>query len=702
MREAVFAETAGAPVPFPAANDALALSVAQAELIRVAGVEGIAAVSKKQNGALFLKKFLSSPKHLQMFLASGPIDAGVPAAEGLAVLCDIWNADSAAAGDFAPLATAVALNYAAMPFREGAKAIERDMFRPTSPVERYTFYKDASLAGRLDPMFAGLRTWELRFVVDSIYDNIALRWAIENINIPRRQYVDACWFVEYRGTNAFGDTVQGPLFYMPWRESENPMLNASKHGGVCGSLSTFGSAAARAHGIPSYTCGQPGHCAYAVRIGTGDWLGGFGGPAGAPHHYFWGQSYYYILLMEDAYAGVLKTKTRPGETAPPPAIDNAAADARILNSQRNVWIARQAFDAGKFDRAENACAAAIAAQPVNFDAWTLCIENARKNPATTPAVWQKIADAVLGALSNHTRPACDLLARFDDKLSDGKTAAEKLAWFTRVHETVAGTKGEIAWDWSVSDLLDREMRQFPKDAEERWALFKKAVALHAPTNEQLLGQLLDWGVKNLGETGADKCIAALADVVNENAGGIDEKAVRKILGTAILAAEKAKSVPAFQAATKAAGKYVETPPAIKLERPGDLKLVSAGGLLTTSSTTGWDAPLSHGNVINETGGLFHTGNEKNPWAIVELPGTKTLTGILLVNRAGNEDRASPLAVSVSTDGATWHKIWDTNKAETQWFIPLQGKGTKARWVKVELTRDKPEYFHLRNILVYGE
>ena len=38
-------------------------------------------------------------------------------------------------------------------------------------------------------------------------------------------------------------------------------------GGVCGTVSTYGSAAAQVHGIPSAAIGQPGHCAYIIRVG---------------------------------------------------------------------------------------------------------------------------------------------------------------------------------------------------------------------------------------------------------------------------------------------------------------------------------------------------------------------------------------------------------------------------------------------------
>lgn len=61
----------------------------------------------------------------------------------------------------------------------------------------------------------------------------------------------------YTGHNFFGDTIQGPLFYVPWRDLHTTAENTQIIGGVCGGLSYFGTMAAQAHGIPAYPVGQP-------------------------------------------------------------------------------------------------------------------------------------------------------------------------------------------------------------------------------------------------------------------------------------------------------------------------------------------------------------------------------------------------------------------------------------------------------------
>lgn len=102
------------------------------------------------------------------------------------------------------------------------------------------------------------------------WDDKSYEWSNEHVNLPWRRYTAACWAAPYTGHNFFGDTIQGPLFYVPWRDLNTTAENTQIIGGVCGGLSYFGTMAAQAHGIPAYPVGQPGHCAYAVRVKRGN------------------------------------------------------------------------------------------------------------------------------------------------------------------------------------------------------------------------------------------------------------------------------------------------------------------------------------------------------------------------------------------------------------------------------------------------
>lgn len=107
----------------------------------------------------------------------------------------------------------------------------------------------------------------------------------------------------YTGHNFFGDTIQGPLFYVPWRDLHTTAENTQIIGGVCGGLSYFGTIAAQAPRHPGLSGRAAGHCAYAVRVKRGEWKGGFGGPDGGMHnHIFGSQAPTSYLLMENVFA----------------------------------------------------------------------------------------------------------------------------------------------------------------------------------------------------------------------------------------------------------------------------------------------------------------------------------------------------------------------------------------------------------------
>ena len=90
------------------------------------------------------------------------------------------------------------------------------------------------------------------------------RWLAERHCVPPRQYGDVCWAAPYRTYNFFGRSVQGSDYYPAWEHAYLRHERAVKVGGVCGALSYYGSAAAKAHGVPSTPGGQPGHCAYSL------------------------------------------------------------------------------------------------------------------------------------------------------------------------------------------------------------------------------------------------------------------------------------------------------------------------------------------------------------------------------------------------------------------------------------------------------
>jgi hypothetical protein len=106
---------------------------------------------------------------------------------------------------------------------------------------------------------------------------------------------------------------------------------------------------------------------------------------------------------------------------------------------------------------------------------------------------------------------------------------------------------------------------------------------------------------------------------------------------------------------------------------------------------------------------FHTSQEANPWVEIDLGRVVSVTGVLAKNRPHGIERAAALRLSVSTDGSKWNEVWHATKPQETWEIPVtdfvagaQVPGRKARYVRLELKPSAPEFFHPRQVEVWGK
>lgn len=644
------------------------------EVLRVSGDETVAAVLAKPDGPAFLRAFLAETGWMEEYLGTGW--ELKPGQGGLDILRRLHAVDSGSeARRRRALMAAIAVTYSATSYAENLVRMADSPTFKSTPEGRYKLYRDAQEAGFLNRMFKDLRSWEMCFVVSSNCDDDALLWMLRNINVPLQRYTDACWAVRYQGVNAFGESVQGPLFYVPGRTRLNWAEAVIKQGGVCGSLSHFGAVAARAHGIPAYTAGQPGHCAYAVRHARGKWVGGFGGPDGGPHFSPWGWNYAHILALEDAFA------------------DDAKAD----RAKRRLW---QASVPGPTGRTLAALELATAATPAFLPAWKARIEALRKDTGVTAAAWERLYGEMAQSFGRNNRPLSEMLALFEDKLVAGKDAEARLVLALRVQADVG--RGVESWSWEMAeDLFARHAKWFGE--EDRQRFFVQALCLHA-NSRHFFGKLADWGSKNLGKAadGTPRFTLALADVVRIKAATLGKDALRDLTKQAILAAETARSHPAFEAGAEAGAPFGVNGGNPRGDLGGPGRLVSDKGLLWLSTTSGWDQPWSHRGVIDGRGGQFHTDREKNPSVTIQLRETVTLASLTVEKTWGNEGRLRKAKLETSVDGATWFEVAATENCPDIWKVDLSGQGKRARWVRLVAENGDGDYLHLRSFLVRAQ
>ncbi|MGN0835695.1 MAG: discoidin domain-containing protein [Candidatus Spyradosoma sp.] len=655
-----------------------------ADAIRTAGADNVSALAARDaKYAAFLKVFLADPEWMLRYAGAGLVPAGTDV--GLRVMGDIWKAHGADADFRAYLSLTCGLGAAwgaggfAQVLQEGER-VKTNLGR-RDPVWRYEFFVKSRKAGRLHKNFMNLRPWEIRFVAGTKWDDASLAYTQKRINLPPERYGEACWAATYAGTSEFGDTVQGPLYYTAWPDTMGDAERTVRHGGVCGALSHVGMTAAAAHGIPSYPCGQPGHCAYAFRLERGKWRGGFGGPDGGPHNYiFPGEAPTATNLMEAAFADDAKTD----------AAYAARAGALALDAAENVDAAREAWNA------------ALDATPHNFYLQREFQDFARARRLFDADGWKQYAEGILKKYDGHGFAAERLVEPLEKEFFGAATPEEKIAWFAKVHACIAGTP--TSWATKLVPVVERETKKLGGDARVQERFLRMLLTTHlARGNGENFGQALEWAVKQYVASGKGEIFAgAFADAAGVSAGGNSGGGkLRDAFGKAILAAEAARSPEAVRSISAMAekagfGKGYDGP--AKLDEPPG-KLVSDSGYLRTSSTSSWDNPCAHANVLRPAAGAFHTAQEESAFAVVELPRAVSLSGILIVKNCGNEHRSRRMKIYRSTDGATWFLVASSTNTPSQWKLVFD-EPLSARFVKVECAAEGKEWFHLRNILIY--
>jgi hypothetical protein len=142
------------------------------------------------------------------------------------------------------------------------------------------------------------------------------------------------------------------------------------------------------------------------------------------------------------------------------------------------------------------------------------------------------------------------------------------------------------------------------------------------------------------------------------------------------------------------------------------KLLSESAALELSSGSVHDHAADHARLFKgekaERGYAFHTGDEKNPWAKIDLGAVKTVKAVLIENRPG-ERRTDGLILSVSEDGQKWVKAWQAQKWEQRWLALVTRfhagadvPGRPVRYLKFETRGETPRPMLLQRVQVYGE
>ncbi len=570
-------------------------------------------------------------------------------------------------------------------------------------------------AGLLHASFDDLDTREMRWAVLLTGNQADYQFLVDRMQMRLSDYVGACHHIAYIDPNVYGYSVQGWGYVNPWMHhygpgfGERPFRAHQWVGGVCGTLSGFGTVVSRAHGVMSTTVGQPAHCAYVVRTRNGTWATGndVSGPETNGFSVYEGTGF---PTMYGLYETIHADREAFRQSS------RLSWAAHVYQDRKLAWI--------------DAWSQAVAAHPINYPLQLEGIKTLEATPGVSTDTWKKIILNLATAFAPHHEAGWALINRCHAKAAPAMKPEERMALLLQCHQQLKQSNAPRFMGYNIARVLNTQADSLG-DPQLAIEFMKRLLVIHHSPNasqNRVFGEVLKWGGTRFAGTPATA--TAYATAIGTFFSSLGKSADANQMNAQIMAGMKKSSeagdLSSYQLWTLMATKLLPplTPRDIHLT-PEQLKaapkitpftgdLLGKNAILQTSSSAKSDRPRSHPSVIDGTSpGWFDTNAEARPWAQVMLAGEAEITGIVAVNRyeyAPNHEEsqwAVPFKVLVSTDGKTWTEVATCDKAEAVMRIDLAGKAPRAKYVRLERqppagTAKRPGRFHLRNFLVYGK
>lgn len=567
---------------------------------------------------------------------------------------------------------------------------------------RADYYIEKWKEGRLNTIFDTLPMYLRRIVCGCKGDNIAgdrisLEWALDNVHVPAERYMGSPHRLGYRLYNLFGDSIHGPEYYMPWEHmyGGNHFTRSLYVGCVCGGISHFGAFAALANGVPSLTCGEPGHCAYVLWI-NGKWVPG--------NSVSWERGLHWqpVLNMWGAFSSLhlgseLYTKLN--------------SDTHASNVYR--VLAHNAANTKKDKLALAYFKDATSAQPINIAAWQEYNDYLTFNKGNDMKLLSEMQDNLCYSVApRYPEVVSEFLGAWVyPKMMNAKMDPKEL--MTRYHVFWNNIDKMGPERWRVEKFGRRQIELLayqpppdgkeipPPDPKNALPVFKLMMNNLAAKGDYL-PVVIGWGeemAKGLGGASAASIATLTKEISKTGMGAMGGGDNKQVTGQLMMSAAKAKDIATFQRLGANSADQVEVPGDMPELPAMEGKLLSEGGLLATSSTCGHDSPVSHWGVLRPSGGRFHTDKDENAWASVMLPKPGYVNGIVIVTNGSNHHRLHNMVVQISDDGESWSNIKDLGECK-QRVIKIEFQERLGRHIRI-LRKGGPEFFHLNGIYAFG-
>lgn len=669
------------------ADPANRLDLARISMIRKVGYEGIQKVADQKMGGALLFALTSDLDWMNGVMFSGPTDR---LGQGLVYLAKIYSLYSEDMQD--PAARRIAATTATEFARE--RYSEEDM------IARFAYYFSSYQEGKLNVLFDTLQYWETRLVTGCKEPRgwgspQSLAWQRDNVRLPVEGYLGASGQLVYRLRNVAGDSVFSDDYLGPiMKYTKNTTAWAHREiGGVCGACSHYGAYGALASGLPAMTMGEPGHCAYVVRVGT-EWQKGYSIYwQHGMHKTFWGMhDWDFLILMQDLYTDRQRTVVS----------DELLALADLFASRRMMKSAFDCFDA------------AVVAQPLNWPAWVAYASYLKQKSPDNRNKWKEMHDRVvefMGAKFHNC--AATMLSRYVyphllPLVPDRRERNKMFSAFFKQCKSFGTNR------WDIAPLLTAHMAGCP-NSEEQIKYMKEALNT-LMDKPDYAGSVLAWGLDYIASvSGSDAENEKLQEEFSElvvktmSRARTTKKTIDATwaaLGEAIYTAASNGDKRTFQAIGKLSyRKCKKLFPKNKFKfRAFPGKIVSAKGLIRTATTLDpgqMPQCCLHWAVLQKTGGNIPAKFEGNAGMTIELESNSQLSGVVcLFGETARRDR--DFLVEVSDDGQNWERVrakCDLSGAVLR--CDLRSAAPCARFVRLLREGDKWES-SIVGFYVYGK
>lgn len=664
------------------------LDLARLTLIKRTGSQELRTVTTHPKGKELLAALTSDLNWLTNFLYSGPTKNIDTALNFLATIYEAEGEENMKVAATRRIATTAAQEFA----REGWS--ESDLMK------RFKYYNDSWKEGKLNTYFDTLQYWETRFVTGCKQPGDGagswgsarnLLWHRDNVRLPMEQYLGAECQLEYRLRNVAGDSVFSSDYLAPiWKYVNFTTGWAYREiGGVCGALSHYATYSALAAGLPAATMGEPGHCAYAMRIGN-DWRRGNSIYwQHSLHKTFWGEPEWgFLYLTQKLYEDRFRTC----------AADQLVAMADLLTARRKMKAAFSCYEV------------AIKTQPNNWPALKRYAAYLKLKAPKDLDKWMTLHDTVMDGMgAEHYHAAATMLSRYvypylapmvKDRAKLNKMYSGLFAHF----------KNWGANRWEIAPVLNAQIATCQSDDDKKSYL--REVLRVLMKRPDYSGAVLTWGlgyISTLPE-GDGKIQEEFTNMLVQamSRSSTSKKhidATWATLGEAIHAAAKSKERRTFQAIGKLAHRKCKNKFPKKAPRfrgfPG--RVVSSTAWIDTATTIGdMSQCCLHWGVLQRFGGKMPGKFEGKSGLTVGMEKKCDINGVVCLSHEANLKKDRPFYLEVSDDGQNWTRVLPDGEINGN-EIRFDLKKSKASGKFVRMLREGDKYEPgIAGFYVYGK